>query len=230
MAANSMYENLMGLPLFNGVSYNRISEIVGNTRLAFSKYLPGETILEAGDPCTRMMFVIGGCVRLSVRNSTDRFGVMQTLQAPSVISPDFLFGRNTLYPATVTAIDTVSIMQIEKNDFINIIRNDEVCLFNYLNYISTNAQKAIDGVLSLTSGSLEERIAFWIIALTQRDALDVVLTCKQRDLYTLFGVQRSSFINTLESMKARGLIDYTSTEIRVVSRNELRSLLLKTPD
>lgn len=114
MAANSMYENLMGLPLFNGVSYNRISEIVGNTRLAFSKYLPGETILEAGDPCTRMMFVIGGCVRLSVRNSTDRFGVMQTLQAPSVISPDFLFGRNTLYPATVTAIDTVSIMQIEK--------------------------------------------------------------------------------------------------------------------
>lgn len=52
MAANSMYENLMGLPLFNGVSYNRISEIVGNTRLAFSKYLPGETILEAGDPCT----------------------------------------------------------------------------------------------------------------------------------------------------------------------------------
>ena len=109
-----MYENLMGLPLFNGVSYNRISEIVGNTRLAFSKYLPGETILEAGDPCTRMMFVIGGCVRLSVRNSTDRFGVMQTLQAPSVISPDFLFGRNTLYPATVTAIDTVSIMQIEK--------------------------------------------------------------------------------------------------------------------
>ncbi|MDE6123182.1 MAG: helix-turn-helix domain-containing protein, partial [Duncaniella dubosii] len=172
----------------------------------------------------------GGCVRLSVRNSTDRFGVMQTLQAPSVISPDFLFGRNTLYPATVTAIDTVSIMQIEKNDFINIIRTDEVCLFNYLNYISTNAQKAIDGVLSLTSGSLEERIAFWIIALTQRDALDVVLTCKQRDLYTLFGVQRSSFINTLESMKARGLIDYTSTEIRVISRNELRSLLLKTPD
>lgn len=230
MAVNSMYENLMGLPLFNGVSYNRLSEIVGNTRLAFSKYLPGEKILEAGDPCTRMMFVIGGSVRLTVRNSTDRFTVSQTLEAPTVVSPDFLFGRNTLYPATVTAIDTVSIMQIEKNDFINIIRSDEVCLFNYLNYISTNAQKAIDGVLALTSGSLEERIAFWIIALTQRDAKEVILSCRQRDLYTLFGVQRSSFINTLDGMKARGLIDYTSTEIRVISRNDLRSILLKSPD
>lgn len=230
MALNSMYENLMGLPLFNGVSYNRISEIVGGTRLAFLKFLPGEKIVMAGDPCTRLMFVIGGKVRLSIRNSSDRFIVSQTLEAPSVISPDFLFGRNTLFPASVTAIDTVSIMEIEKNDFISIIRSDEVCLFNYLNFISTNAQKAIDGVVALTSGSLEERIAFWIIALTQRDAKDIVLSCRQRDLYSMFGVQRSSFINTLDSMKERGLIDYGPTEIRVISRNDLRSILLKSPD
>lgn len=230
MALNSMYENLMRLPLFNGVSYNRISEIVGNTRLAFMKFLPGERIVSAGDPCTRLMFVIGGKVRLAVRNSSDRFIVSQTLESPSVVSPDFLFGRNTLFPASVTAIDTVSIMEIEKNDFINIIRNDEVCLFNYLNYISTNAQKAVDGVLALTSGSLEERIAFWIIALTQRDAKDIVFSCRQRDLYSLFGVQRSSFISTLDSMKERGLIDYTPTEISVTSRSELRSVLLKSPD
>ncbi len=230
MALNSMYENLMRLPLFNGVSYNRISEIVGNTRLAFMKFLPGERIVSAGDPCTRLMFVIGGKVRLAVRNSSDRFIVSQTLESPSVVSPDFLFGRNTLFPASVTAIDTVSIMEIEKNDFINIIRNDEVCLFNYLNYISTNAQKAVDGVLALTSGSLEERIAFWIIALTQRDAKDIVFSCRQRDLYSLFGVQRSSFISTLDSMKERGLIEYTPTEISVTSRSELRSVLLKSPD
>lgn len=230
MALNSMYENLMRLPLFNGVSYNRISEIVGNTRLAFMKFLPGERIVSAGDPCTRLMFVIGGKVRLAVRNSSDRFIVSQTLESPSVVSPDFLFGRNTLFPASVTAIDTVSIMEIEKNDFINIIRNDEVCLFNYLNYISTNAQKAVDGVLALTSGSLEERIAFWIIALTQRDAKEIVFSCRQRDLYSLFGVQRSSFISTLDSMKERGLIDYTPTEISVTSRSELRSVLLKSPD
>ena len=105
-----------------------------------------------------------------------------------------------------------------------------MCLYNYLNYISTNAQKAVDGVIALTSGSLEERIAFWIIALTQRDAVNITLSCRQRDMYTLFGVQRSSFISTLDSMKERGLIDYTSSEIRVISRRDLRSLLLKIPD
>lgn len=225
-----MYENLMGLPLFNGVSYNRLSEIVGNTRLNFTKHEPGRRIVHAGDPCVRMMFVIGGSVRVAIRNASERFVISQTLEAPAVVSPDFLFGRNTLFPGSVTAIDEVSIMEIEKNDFINIIRSDEVCLFNYLNYLSTNAQKAIDGVLALTGGSLEERIAFWIIALTQRDGKDITLTVRQRDLYALFGVQRSSCIATLDSMVARGLLTYQSNEIRVSDRKALRGVLLKTPD
>jgi CRP-like cAMP-binding protein len=225
-----MYENLMTLPLFKGISYSRLSEIVGNTRLAFLKYLPGEQMLNAGEPCTHIKFIISGRARLTIRNENDRVRVGQTLTAPAVISPDFLFGRNTLYPATATAIDTVSIMQIDKKDFIPLLQRDEIFLFNYLNILSTNAQKAVDGVLSLTSGSLEERIAFWIIALTQMDSDEIVLTAKQKDLYSLFGVQRSSFIASLDSMKARGILDYTSTEIRVRSRRALRDVLLKTPD
>lgn len=230
MTLNNMYENIMLLPFFNGMSYNRISEIVGNTKLAFLKYLDNETIVSAGDPCTHLIFVIGGNVRLTIINSNNRFRVTQDLSAPSVITPDFLFGRNTGYPATITAVGTVSLLQIAKTDFITIVQSDEVCLYNYLNFISTNAQKGIDGVIALTSGELEERIAFWILALTQRDATNITLSCRQRDLYTLFGVQRSSFISTLDSMKKKGLIEYSSNEIKVLSRRALRSVLLKAPD
>lgn len=230
MTPKSMYENLMTLPLFKGISYSRLSEIVGNTRLAFLKYLPGEPMIKAGDPCSHIKFIISGHVRLTITNESDRVKVSQTLTSPAVISPDFLFGRNTQYPASATAIDTVSVMQIEKKDFIPLLQCDDVFLFNYLNILSTNAQKAVDGVLALTSGSLEERIAFWIIALTQMDSDDITLCAKQRDLYSLFGVQRSSFIAALDGMKERGILDYSSTEIRVRSRRALRSVLLKTPD
>ena len=72
----------------------------------------------------------------------------------------------------------------------HILNNDEVFLFNFLNVLSMNAQKAVDGILAITSGNLEERIAFWIVALTQRGGTDITLACKQRDLYSLFGVQR----------------------------------------
>ena len=171
------------------------------------------------------MFVIGGRVRLTIRNNSDRFSLGQTLEAPTVVSPDFLFGRNTSYPAEVVALEPAGIMQIAKTDYVDILNADKVFLFNFLNTLSVNAQKAIDGVLAVAAGSLEERIAFWIVALTQRGSTDIVLTCRQRDLYSLFGVQRTSFISTLESMRERGIIEYDQHEIRVKSRRTLLGML-----
>lgn len=222
---DSMYEILMALPLFHGVSYSKLSEVVGSTKFHFLKYLDGEKIVDVGQPCTHIKFVISGSARVTVVNSDGRFGVSQTLSAPDVIAPDFLFGRTTIYPLTAVAKGPTGIMQIAKTDYVKLLASDPVFLFNYLNVLSVNAQKAVNGVLALTTGSLEERIAFWIIALSQSSGTDIVLTCKQRDLYSLFGVQRSSFIATLEGMKSRGLIDYTSNEIRIVDRAEMVKLL-----
>ena len=91
--------------------------------------------------------------------------------------------------------------------------------------LAMNAQRAVDGILAITNGSLEERIALWVATMTQRGGTDIVLSCRQRNLYAFFGVQRSSFIATLDGMKSRGLIDYTSSEIKVASRKDMLELL-----
>lgn len=222
---DSMYEILMGLPLFNGVSRERISEVVGRAPFHFLKYLEGEKVIEPGEAYTHIKFVISGAVRSTITSPNGRFQVSQTLQAPNVIAPEFLFGRNTSYPAEVVALEPAGIMQIAKTDYVDILNADKVFLFNFLNTLSVNAQKAIDGVLAVAAGSLEERIAFWIIALTQRGGTDVKLVGRQRDLYSLFGVQRTSFISTLESMRERGIIEYDQHEIRVKSRRTLLGML-----
>ncbi len=227
---DSMYEILLELPLFQGASVSRISEIVGKAKFHFLKYLPHEKIIDAREECTHMKFIISGSVRVTAANADGRFKVSQTLSAPNVICPDFLFGRETRYPVDVVANDTVAIVQLTKQDFLDILNSDRIFLFNYLNIISVNAQKAVGGVLAVAAGALEERIAFWIIALTQPGGTDIKLTCRQRDLYSLFGVQRSSFLNTLERMKAMGMIDYDSTEIRIVSRRALLDLILHSPE
>ena len=121
-------------------------------------------------------------------------------------------------------------MQISKADYTKILNTDEIFLFNFLNILSRNAQKAVDGILAITTGSLEERIAFWIISLTQPGGTDIALTCKQRDLYSLFGVQRTSFISTLDSLKERDIIEYDANEIRIKSRQALLDILHTTAD
>ena len=222
---NSMFEILMELPLFRGTTRDRMAETVGMAKFHFLKYLPGETVVEAGAPCTHIKFIISGSVRSKIVNPDSRFKVSQTLVAPDVISPDYLFGRATNYPCTVTAIEPTGILQIAKSDYIKILNSDEVFMFNYLNMLSMNAQKSVSGVLALTTGSIEERIAFWIIALTQPSGKDIALECRQRDMYSFFGVQRSSFISTLDSMKERGLLKYDANKIDILNRRALIDLL-----
>lgn len=220
-----MYETLLGLPIFAGVSRQKISEIVGKNRFHFLKYADGETIVNKGDICTHMKSVIAGKVHVTVESDDNKFKVTQTLSAPDVIAPDFFFGRTTRYPATVKAVGNTGIMQIDKNDFLNIINSDPIFLFNYLNLLSMNAQLSVEGILALTSGSLEKRIAYWIVALTQSNGQDITLQCRQRDMYTVFGVPRQSLVSALEAMQAAGIITFTPQQIYVTDRRLLTDIL-----
>jgi CRP-like cAMP-binding protein len=220
-----MFDLLMCLPLFRGVSHERISEVVGTAKFHFLKYPEGEYIVKAGEPCTHIKFIISGSVRMTISNADGRFAVSQTLVAPDVISPDFLFGHATDYPSTAVALEPVSILQIAKNDYLKILSSDPVFMYNILNMLSMNAQKSVTGVLALTNGSVEERIAFWIISLTQPSGKNITLTCRQRNLYSMFGVPRQSFLAALESLKQRGIIDYNPNEVNIVNRRDMLALL-----
>lgn len=221
-----MFEILMDLPLFRGVTRARLAQTVGEAKFHFLKFPPGELIVRADEPCTHLTFIISGAVRSQIVNRSGRFAVSQTLAAPAVISPDFLFGRFTNYPGDVTAIDSVGVLKISKSDYLKILHSDQVFMFNYLNTLSVNAQKALKGVLSLTTGEVDERIAFWIIALTQPGATDITLSCRKRDLCSLFGVPRAVFDASLESMLARGFLkSYDNKVININNRADLLALL-----
>lgn len=221
----SMFELLMELPLFRGVSRSRMAEIVGTAKFHFLKFPVGETIIRAGDNSSHLTFVISGSVRATTANDSGRFAVSQTLEAPAVIAPDFLFGRVTRYPATVMALTDCSILKISKADYVRILYSDEVFMFNYLNTLSVNAQKALDGILSLTSGGIDERIAFWIACLTQPGSKDISMSCRTRDLCNLFSVPRNVFEAATAEMERRGLIRYTPRSIDIIDRKAMLSLL-----
>lgn len=220
-----MYDTIMGLPLFAGASHEKISEVIGKYKFHFLKYTEGQTIVTAGETCTHLKCIISGSVSLTITNETRRFRVRQTLNAPDVIAPDFFFGKITHYLAEAVALNDVGIVQIDKNDYMRIITSDPIFLFNYLNLLSMNAQLSVEGVLALTSGSLEKRICYWIIALTQNNGTDIMLECRHKDMYTVFGVPRQSLICALDNLRDMGIIEYDPGEIRVSDRRKLMEIL-----
>ena len=82
---DSMYKILMGLPIFQGVSHAKISELIEKIKFHFLKYTDGETIVDVDEPCTNLKFLISGSVRLETLNLNRRIKVLQTLNAPNII-------------------------------------------------------------------------------------------------------------------------------------------------
>ena len=215
----------MGLPLFKGVSRERMSKTVGVSKFHFLKYPDGEVIYRAGDPCTDLTFILSGMVNITVADEHNKFSVSQIVSAKDVISPEFLFGRHTSYPGTAVAVGPVSLLRISKSDYINILNSDTIFLLNYLNQLSVSSQKSIEGILAVSVGSLAERIALWISTMTQARSHDIVLKCSRCDLSALFGVSHSVLSDTLDDLAEQGLIEYTSDTIKVLDRPRLISLL-----
>ncbi len=222
---DSMFDILTQLPLFRGVTRERIAATVGMAKFHFLKYGQGEVIAEAGESCTHIKFIITGQATITISNSDERFKISQTLYAPDVIPPDFLFGSSTLYPGQVVAAAETSIVQVSKQDYVKILASDPVFMFNFLNYLSMNAQKSIDGVLAMTNGSIEERLAMWVVAMTQPTAKDIVITCRQRDMYAMFGVQRSSFYAALDRMVDSGALTYGQGQIKIHDRRAMLQIM-----
>ncbi len=227
---SSMFDLLMELPLFRGVSHDTMKNIVGMAKFHFLKYPEGAVVVKENSPCTHITFVISGSVRLTTTNNNGRISVSQTLRAPDVIAPDFLFGRATNYPCRAVALEPSGVLQISKADYIKILNADPVFMFNYLNVISMNAQKSVVGLMSLTSGSLEERIAFWVIALTQPSGENIAIECPLRNLCAIWGVQRSALVDALTRMRDYGVESFGPSGVVFSSRKKLLDMLQEHPE
>ena len=222
---NSIFDTLLSLPLFNGVEEDKIRKVVGTTKFHFLKYPAGEEIIAEGDRCNHVIFILQGRVRFTIKKAESRFRLTYTLGGGNVVAPEFLFGMTTAYPFTAATVEPTSVLQIAKEDYLAILNSDRIFLINYLNALSANAQNNIGGILSLTSGDLVRRIAYWVTSLTRQNSEDITIHCRLRDLHTIFNVQRSALIAALDTLAAQHIVDYTNESVTIHSRRDLVSLL-----
>ncbi|MGL4292579.1 MAG: Crp/Fnr family transcriptional regulator [Bacteroidales bacterium] len=219
-----MYELLLQLPLFQGISRNRFSELIEKTKFHFLKYPANTKIISANEPCTHMKFLISGKIRTEMVNYNGKIKITEEFKAPNVIAPNFLFGANTHYPYDIFAVEETGIMQMDKKDFIIMMQNEEIFLMNMLNITSYCSQRSFDNFSCFTSGDMKEKLAGWILNFTSRKGSNIRVICKQKDLYTFFGVQRTVFLYALNELRENKVIDYDMKEIAILDRYALQDI------
>lgn len=217
----NIFDKLLHLPLFQGVSQERLQDTVEKVPFHFLKFRKGEKILSCGDECSHVRFIVSGRVRLEFESKVLKFKISHELEAPEVIAPDYLFGLDTSYPFSVTATESCGILQLAKQDYMAMLRTDDVFLFNILNYLSRNSQMRRSQLLNLGNASVQERLVMLVSAFTSQRSQNIAITFRQRDLCRLLGARRPALVSAISAMKDKGLIDMpSSTTITIASRHD----------
>ena len=211
-----MYQQMMQLPLFQGVSTEKITALVEKLPFHFLKFRNGEQVFAAGDPCTHIKFIVSGQVRLETPFPKLRITMHQTVSNPHVLAAEYLFGRDTAYPYTAISDGACGILQLRKSDYIKMITSDKVFLFNILNYLSSGSQRSLQMPLTVKDGSVAERLAMIVDNLSISGATNIGFRYKQKDLCTLLGTQRTTLVSMLDRLSDQGIVDYDSNELKIL--------------
>lgn len=211
-----MYQQLMQLPLFQGVSTEKITALVEKLPFHFLKFRNGEQVFATGDPCTHIKFIVSGQVRLETPFPKLRITMHQTVSNPHVLAAEYLFGRDTAYPYTAISDGACGILQLRKSDYIKMITSDKVFLFNILNYLSSGSQRSLLMPLTVKDGSVAERLAMIVDNLSISGATNIGFRYKQKDLCTLLGTQRTTLVSMLDRLSDQGIVEYDSNELKIL--------------
>lgn len=219
----SIYDSLLQLPLFKGLTIESFNEIIEKYRFEFLSYNKDSVIINAGEECNCFKFVISGSVRSEFINDKVKIKIYETISAPNDIISNYAVGNN-IFPISVVATDdNTGILAIDKQDFLSIMQEHRVVMLNYLILLSRKSQIPFEAYNQIATDNIRAKFALWILYFTNYNSTDIVIKAKFRDLYLFFGAQRGAFNSVLEEMKEMGIIDFSVKEIFVLDRRLLMS-------
>ena len=208
----NMFDKILQLPLFQGLTHEEFQRLIESYPFHFLKFADGERIVEAGEACSHLRFIVAGAVRFSTSSRALKVAVVHTLDSPDVIAPDHLFGLDTSYPFDAWASGETALLQIKKLDFLDMLSHSHVLAINVLNYLSRNAQAVRNRMLNAQNMRVAERLALIAILFTAQRSRDIKIVYRQRDLNRLLGVQtsRTAVSTVCEQFQSLGLVSVVS--------------------
>ena len=136
--------------------------------------------------------------------------------------------KDTVYEDSTTILEDAEILQIPKDDFIQMIYSDISIASKFIHIITQNVKEKEDRLLNLAYSSLRKRIAKALIDIVSKFNLTEQtspIEISRDDIAHYVGTATESLIRTLSDFKAEKLIDIKTGKIIVNNIEKLKNLL-----
>lgn len=218
----SMFDKLLQLPLFMGLSREQMTQILEKVPFNFKKFKPGDIIYRPGEPCNDVTFVLSGELRLVTPTFCNRVNITQDFPAPHTLSFDNLFGADIHHSSALFAIEPTGVMLLSKEHLLKCLQMSPILLINTMNILSTHAQKqhkAMD-----FSGETDPvlRLSSWMLAFSDRPATNIVFDAKVSDWCDMLQLDQAGFWRCIATLEGENVVEVIGGKLRLIDRYGLR--------
>ena len=207
-----MYNTLLQLPLFQGMSRTELSEVVEKVKLHFLRIEAKKKIFSQGESCNKLVFLLSGELTSETHAPCGTFSLIETFDKPQMIEPHSLFGKRPSYKATYTAKSDVSLLTIDKQYIYGVLDKYEVFRMNLLNLLSNKAEQFHAHIWSISPQPLEGRLAHFVRSLCTTPHGPKTLRIRMDDLATLLDDTRLNISRVLNKWQQSGIIEMRRKE------------------
>ena len=223
-----MYDNLLLLPLFQGLSKNDFTTILEKVRFHFLTYQEGETFIRQGEACQQLCFLLNGKAVAQTTVEKPEYTLSETLDAPTLIEPQSLFGMQPYYTATYQAQTQVKVLTIDKNYIFTELDKYDIFRLNLLNILSSRAQTANQKLWNAYVGTLNEKVIRFITLRSQQPSGgEKMLKITMEDWANLIDETRINLSKLLNELQDKGLLQLKRREFYIPDFEKLTNYLIE---
>ena len=181
-----------------------------------TNYQKGEVIFNEGDECFSIYLLLSGEVTISKLTENGKQYVINYLKKDDIFGDSLIFSDNNKFLGDGEAKTNVSLIKLNKNDFLNILKND-LCLLNYLEYTSKRNMQIRKELKILSISNYKERILFY---LEQKNTATIKIKSKEL-LAKELNMPRPSLSRELINLKKENIIDYDKHQITLMKKGTI---------
>ena len=204
--SRALFDNILLLPLFQGLSREDFLDIAGSIRLAFHRIESRQTLFEQDEVCRRLCFVLKGHIQVTTSSDDHTYAITEWYDRPVVIQPEALFGRHTRYTRTFAVEPGAEILEIDKAAVRDILFEYPTFCMNFLNYLRAQMERLNRHARRAISTELDERFAQFLFARCWHPAGPKRVTIKMQQLAAELHETRLTISQMLRGLAERGLL------------------------
>ena len=222
-----MYEILLQLPYFQGMSRDEITSILDKVTLEFKKYDDGEKIFCQGDTCDKFTILTNGKMTSTIVAPDESYSIAEELCAPFAIEPYSLFGYSTEYMHSYHSKGCCTMLFIDKQFLFSELTKHKIFFINLLNLISRKVQKQKKNIWEHTPANIKGRIAHFIATRCETISGSKHINIKMETFAHILYEARINISKALNELQDEGYMELHRKEITIPSLKRLADDFLK---